>query len=82
MAIITPTYTPNTIKFRIPDNDINPSISQKDYFYSATNKNFLIKQLGGTLTSVQFDFYNLDCAFFIGHFTGISSKPCPEMPAL
>jgi hypothetical protein len=67
MAIITPTYAPNIINFRIPDNDINPRISQKDYFYSATNKNFLIKQLGGTLTSVQFDFYNLDCAFFINN---------------
>jgi hypothetical protein len=66
-TIITPSYGPDNLKYRIPDNDTSPAISQKDYFYSANGKYFLYKQLGSTLTNVRLDFYNLDCAYFINN---------------
>jgi hypothetical protein len=64
MAIILPTISPDYLSYRIPDNNINPTISSKDYFYTPTNKDFIFKASNGTVTYVNIDFWAFDNSFF------------------
>lgn len=64
MAKILPTYEPNFINYRYPDNTTTPGVSSKDYFYSVNNKNFYFKNETGIVSSVNIDFLNLDNLYF------------------
>jgi len=64
MSIIAPTYSPDFINYRIPDNDVTPSISNKDYFYSPDNKNFIFKSANGVVSNVNIDFWGVDNSYF------------------
>ena len=64
MSIIAPTYSPEFINYRIPDNDVTPSISNKDYFYSPDNKNFIFKSSNGVVSNVNIDFWGVDNSYF------------------
>lgn len=63
MALILPTYSPNYLNYRIPDNITSPVISKKDYFYTPDNKNFMFKE-GDKVTSVNIDFWGVDNSYF------------------
>jgi hypothetical protein len=58
MSIIAATYSPDFINYWIPDNNVTPAISSKDYFYSANNKNFIFKFSNGI------DFWGVDNSYF------------------
>lgn len=64
MSIIPPTYSPDFINYRIPDKDVTPSISNKDYFYSPDNKNFIFKSSNGVVSNVNIDFWGVDNSYF------------------
>ena len=64
MSIIAATYSPDFINYRIPDNNVTPSISSKDYFYSAKNKNFIFKSSNVIVSSVNIDFWGVDNSYF------------------
>lgn len=64
MSIIAPTYSPDFINYRIPDSDVTPSISNKDYFYSPDNKNFIFKSSNGVVSNVNIDFWGVDNSYF------------------
>jgi hypothetical protein len=67
MALILPTYSPNYVDFKIPDQITNPELSSKDYFYSPDNKDFVFKD-GEVNTTVNIDFWSLDCSYFNNKF--------------
>jgi hypothetical protein len=57
MAKILPTIPNNLVQYRILDNIINPELSTKDYFYTASQKNFLFKSaISNEVTNVAIDF--------------------------
>ena len=57
MAKILPTIPNNLVQYRILDNIINPELSTKDYFYTASQKNFLFKSaISNEVTNVTIDF--------------------------
>jgi hypothetical protein len=43
MEKIIPTIPSTLLQYRILDNILTPELSSKDYFYSASQKNFLFK---------------------------------------
>jgi hypothetical protein len=64
MSKILPTYGPDFINYRYPDNITSPTISNNDYFYTANNKNFIYKNETGVVTYVNIDFWSLDNLYF------------------
>lgn len=64
MAIILPTYGPDFLNYRYPDQSVSPLISNKDYFYTADNKNFVYKNESGVVTNVNIDFLSIDNLYF------------------
>jgi len=64
MALILPTYGPDFINYRIPDQITSPTISSKDYFYTADNKDFIFKQSNGVVSYINIDFLGLDNSYF------------------
>jgi hypothetical protein len=64
MAIIAPIYSPDNSVYRYPDQIVNPSESQKDYFISPTSKNFIFKASNGVVTYINMDFLSLDNSYF------------------
>lgn len=60
MAKIIPTYSPEYIGYRIPDEITSPTISKADYFITPTNKNFIFKNETGEVVYVNIDFLSLD----------------------
>ena len=57
MSILVPTIPSNLLQYRILDNILNPELSDKDYFYTASQKNFLFKSAkSNEVTTMTIDF--------------------------
>lgn len=67
MAKILPTYTPEYVNYRIPDQLVSPTISNKDYFYTPINKNFIFKTSSQTISYVNIDFWGFDNSYLINN---------------
>lgn len=60
MAKILPKYSKDNIDYRLPDQEVNPSISNKDFFISPVSKDFFFKAKNSEAVTVTVDFLGLD----------------------